>query len=201
MTTPRRPRPRHHGLTLIELMVVVALLGVLLALGAPSLFDYIRVQRLKSISAQLGTDVQFARSQAVAHGLRSFVLFPAAGSAVSCYTIYELRPTGDATKLYCDCTKGPGQACTNPVSVELRTVTLPSDGGVQIQLPAGDRGFGFDPVTGGLLSHPNDMLPKPLDAFVVNTVLDSARALRTTVGRAGRPTVCSTQAALGMQPC
>lgn len=199
MTTPRRLRRR--GLTLIELMVVVALLGVLLALGAPSLFDYIRVQRLKSISAQLSTDVQFARSQAVAHGLRSFVLFPAAGSAVSCYTIYELRPGGDATKLYCDCTKGAGQACTNPVSVELRTVALPSDGGVKLQLPAGDRGFGFDPVTGGLLSHPNDMLPEPLDAFVINTVLDSARSLRTTVGRAGRPTVCGTQAALGAQTC
>lgn len=199
MTPPRRLRRR--GLTLVELMVVVALLGVLLALGAPSLFDYIRVQRLKSISAQLGTDVQFARGQAVAHGLRSFVLFPAAGTAVSCYTIYELRPGADATKLYCDCTLGPGNACSNPVSVELRTVMLPADGGVHLQLAVGDRGFGFDPLTGGLLTHSSDWLPEPLDAFVINTVLDGARSLRTTVGRAGRPTVCGTQAALGAQTC
>lgn len=199
MRTLRRPGSR--GLTLVELMVVVALLGVLLALGAPSLFDYIRVQRLKSISAQFGTDVQYARSQAVAHGLRSFVLFPAAGSAVSCYTIYELRPGADATKLYCDCTRGAGQACPNPVSVELRTVALPGDGGVHLKLPAGDRGFGFDPLTGGLLTHSSDWLPEPLNAFVVNAELDASRSLRTTIGRAGRPTVCASQASLGAAAC
>lgn len=194
-------RLRRSGLTLVELMIVVALLGVLLALGAPSLFDYIRVQRLKSISAQLATDVQFARSQAVAHGLRSFVLFPTAGSPVSCYTIYELRPGADATKLYCDCRLGAGQACPNPVSVELRTVSLPSDGGVHITLPGIARGFGFDPLTGGLLRHSTDLLPLPIDAFVIDAVLDDSRSLRTTIGRGGRPTVCGTQAALGAQTC
>lgn len=197
----RAASPRPRGLTLIELMLAIGLLGVMLALGAPSLFDYIRVQRLKSVNAQLGTDVQFARGQAVAHGLRSFVLFPAAGTPVACYTIYELRPGADASKLYCDCTRGPGLACPNAVAIELRTVVLPADGGVRFQLPAGDRGFGFDPLTGGLLTHSLDLLPQPLNAFVLDTLLDTERYLRTTVGRAGRPSACASRAALGASPC
>ncbi|MBK1614169.1 pilus assembly protein FimT [Rubrivivax gelatinosus] len=198
MTRRRRPNPR--GLTLIELLVVVALLGTVLALGAPSLFDYIRVQRLKSISAQLTTDLQFARSRAVGRDLYSFVLFPS-GSTLRCYTLYELPPTADSMTERCDCSRGPGAACEGTVGTEVRTVVLPAADGVHMAISGRNRGFGFDPVTGGLITNKTDKLPVPLDEIVIDTVLDSTRTLRTTIGRAGRPTICGIGNGLGVPAC
>ena len=59
---------RQRGFTLIELMVVVAVLGTLVMLVAPSFRDMILMQRLRGINAQVTTDMQFARSEAVSRG-------------------------------------------------------------------------------------------------------------------------------------
>lgn len=53
------------GLTLIELMITIAVVGVLLALAAPSFYEFMLVQRLKGVNAELVTDLQLARSEAV----------------------------------------------------------------------------------------------------------------------------------------
>ena len=50
-----------RGLTIIELMVVVVLLGVLVALAAPSMRGLISVQRVRGVNAELVTDLQYAR--------------------------------------------------------------------------------------------------------------------------------------------
>ncbi|MBZ8141490.1 pilus assembly protein FimT [Rubrivivax gelatinosus] len=198
MTRRRRQGPR--GLTLIELLVVIALLGTILALGAPSMFDYIRLQRLKSISAQLTTDLQFARSRAIGRDFYSFVLFPTE-TTLRCYTIYELPPLADSMKHRCDCTRGPGSACNGTAGTELRTVVLSPDSGVHMEITGRNTGFGFDPVTGGLVSNKDDKLPKPLEEIVIDTVLDSKRTLRTTIGSAGSPTVCALSPNLGVPTC
>ncbi|MBL0296209.1 MAG: hypothetical protein IPQ21_03190 [Betaproteobacteria bacterium] len=62
-------------LTLVELMVVVAVVAIVLTLAAPSFRDFILLQRLKGINAQLVTDLQFARSEAVARGTLMRVQF------------------------------------------------------------------------------------------------------------------------------
>ena len=45
-------------------MVVIALVGVLLALAAPSMRGLISAQRVRGINAELVTDLQYARSEA-----------------------------------------------------------------------------------------------------------------------------------------
>ncbi|QPS10101.1 GspH/FimT family pseudopilin [Delftia acidovorans] len=56
---------RHQGFTMIELMVVVALVAVLAALAAPSFTTQIANQRVNTAAQELQSLLQFARSQAV----------------------------------------------------------------------------------------------------------------------------------------
>lgn len=66
---------RKRGTSLIELMAVLAVLGVALALAAPDLGALVRVQQLKSASGELFSAVGLARAQALARG-RVVVLAP-----------------------------------------------------------------------------------------------------------------------------
>ena len=56
---------RSNGFTLIEAMVVVALVAILAALAAPSFSTTIANQRVSSASQELQTLLQFARAEAV----------------------------------------------------------------------------------------------------------------------------------------
>jgi len=191
---------RRTGFTLIELLVVVALIAIVLMLGAPSLQDFILVQRLKGVSAQVVTDLQLARSEATTRNAFARVAF-GANSAMTCYTIYTLQYGAD-TSVRCDCLLGVGTACTSPSATEVRTVQVPSSGRVFVRTVAGvDPAIAFDHLTGGLLSIPLDDPADVLDNFVINTSIDASRTLRTTISRAGRPSVCAVGTNLGAPPC
>lgn len=56
------------GFTLIELMVAIALLGILLALAMPSFSDMIRRMRIESAASSLSVAFATARSEAVKRG-------------------------------------------------------------------------------------------------------------------------------------
>ncbi len=59
---------RSKGLTLIELMVVVAMLGVLAALAAPSFADMLRRMRVESMREELQASIANARVEAISRG-------------------------------------------------------------------------------------------------------------------------------------
>jgi type IV fimbrial biogenesis protein FimT len=198
---------RHQrAFTLVELMVVLVVLAVLTLVAVPAFNDFIRVQRLKSVNAQLVTDMQFGRSEAAARNLLLRMSFRN-NTSVSCYSMYVTRTLDDgaanATARRCDCTLGPGNACPDSTQMtEVRTVQVPKSLSVALSIPTGQTAaMAFDPVTGGLMSVPPDNPTAPMTRFRVSAAIDSGRSLRTEVGRSGRVMVCSTAGSLGVAQC
>ena len=199
----RAPRTAmSKGFTLVELLIVLAVAALLITLAAPSLRDMILVQRLKAVNAQLVTDLQFARSEAVARSHSGWLEFRS-NDAMTCYTIYSTPPTpNDGAR--CDCRLGEA-ACVAPHRA-IRVVQLPRSDKVTVAKRSGmnleDR-VGFDHVAGALITiPPSDANLNPPTTYVIEVGVDASRKLRTTVDMSGRPTVCApANATLGAPSC
>ncbi len=175
---------KNRGFTLIELMIALGVMGVLMALAGPAMLDFILMQRLRSTNSQLVTDLQFARSEAATNNRYTYVRFNEVAGSVSCYAIYTGAAAG------CNCTRATVCSAT---AQELRTVSFPADTKLRVRHSntVGEEIIRFDPKNGSMnVMSADTLIPQPLP-FTVAAEIDSARALRTVVSPAGRPTVCA----------
>ena len=78
---PAVRRAPTRGLTLIELMVVLAIAAILLTIGLPSLVSFIQSNRVATEISSLDSDLQFARSEAIKQGIPVSVCASADGSS------------------------------------------------------------------------------------------------------------------------
>jgi len=69
MTTMRAHRTRTTGFTVVELMVVIAIIAIVIAFGIPSYTSVITQNRMAGEINDLTTDIELARSAAVKQGL------------------------------------------------------------------------------------------------------------------------------------
>lgn len=178
MSSPASAR----GLTIIELMIVVAVLGVLIALVAPSLRGMMSAQRVRGVNTELVTDLQHARSEAARRNQDVRVDFKA-----SCYVAYvdAVAPTSP-----CDCTLTPGINVCSGGQKEIKTVQLPPADGVALAVISSDGPvLNFSRSSGALL--PTVAGGGTPDGFEVEVTGTPRGKLRTSVGMSGRPTVCS----------
>ncbi len=179
-----------RGFTLVELMVVVALVAIILALAGPSMREMLELRRLRGVQAQVVTDMQFARSEAIAKRALVRVAFREDPDLpVTCYSIF----LAETNALRCDCTKAPAPACTDPGTTEIRTVQVLRSTGVTVIPPAinDSLAFAFEPTNGALLTIPTDKVNEPLRAFLIDSSISTAKTYRTVLNQAGRPTVCA----------
>jgi type IV fimbrial biogenesis protein FimT len=144
-----RLRQPQCGFTMVELMTVIVIAGVLATLALPSFRDMLERRRLEGQANELVTDLQYAKSEAVARN-RNVLIIPGGNDA--CYTVavWATAAQGGARVGACDCALGANAACTaggGNRPIELKTVTLV--GGATVT-SANAVAFEFEPLRGAL---------------------------------------------------
>jgi len=102
---PRIGKRRQHGLTLLELAIVVAVTAVVVAAAAPSFTALVDARRLDSAATRLAADIQLARSEAIARN-RPLRLSLFTGTGASCWIVHS----GAAAD--CRCSAEGGAVCS-----------------------------------------------------------------------------------------
>jgi prepilin-type N-terminal cleavage/methylation domain-containing protein len=208
MNTLRRIlRPVQRAFTLIEMMVVIALVAVILLLAAPNMTEMIGMQRLRAINDQLVTDMQFLRGEAVSRNqYMGLIARSQPAESMSCYTIFSsianplVSTSIDPTQ--CNCTNAIGAACTG-TQRELRTVQIPRTLNIDLRFPPNQGGhMVVSPINGGIeIRPPNTALFSDLE-FCVEVRRSPRGRLRTSVNMGGRTSQCSPDGSVpGVPTC
>ena len=64
-----------HGLTLVELLITISIVGVISAIAVPILKDFLPIYRLNQAARTLVLDFQYARTRAISQNKKIRVLF------------------------------------------------------------------------------------------------------------------------------
>ena len=187
-----------RAFTLIEMMVVIALMAIIVMLAAPNMTEMIGMQRLRAINDQLATDFQYLRTEAVARNqFMGFLTRNLSGEPVSCYAIFSnvVDPLSDAAldRTQCNCSNAVGSACSSSTTHrELRTVQLPRDLSIELRFPTTQPNLVIlSPISGGTQWHPSDTSVFNGQEFCVEVRRSPRGRLRTGIYGSGRTTVCS----------
>jgi type IV fimbrial biogenesis protein FimT len=172
---------RQHGLTLLELAIVVAITAIAAAAAAPSLSALIDARRLDGAATRLAADIPLARSEAIARN-RPLRLSIFTGAGASCWIVHS----GAAAD--CRCSDDAGAVCGDSARA-IKSVVLASNERVSI---AGNvASIVFDPLHG--TSTPTGTL---------RVVGARGSAVHHVVNVVGRVRSCSPSGAVpGYSPC
>lgn len=99
LNSPPEFKEKSAGFTLIELMITIAIAGILATLAAPSFRDYVRTQRIKSASFELVAALTLTRSEALKRN-SNVVMTKASGGWQNGWAITWTDPaTSDVTTI------------------------------------------------------------------------------------------------------
>ncbi|MEN8762927.1 MAG: GspH/FimT family pseudopilin [Thiogranum sp.] len=167
---------RHSGFTLLELLVTLALVGLLAGLAVPAMGRLLDTARLRSATEALAQELQQARNHALTHQHSVYFSLSVAADRW-CYGWSELAA--------CDCTAGDSEATAcrtdgeNPQRVHRRLSSEFPSVELNTAQRAVSRTLHFSPLRGTASA----------DSFALR---NGAGELRVIVSPLGRVRVCST---------
>lgn len=176
---------RQRGLTIIELMTVLGVIAILAVIAFPSFNNLIAKRRVEGVFSEMHTDMQLARSEAIARNRAVRVTF-----GTGCYLVHVASP---ATTTACTQTT----ETIDPDDSKVKGVQLQASANAAL-VPQDSLTFvEFDPVRGTATWDGSGT------AAAIN-VQSSAGAwqLRTVVAAVGRVRTCSPNTSVeGFQSC
>ena len=182
INAPKCLKYAQKGFTLIETMVLIALLAILTAIAVPSFKDMMINSRLEGRAREYVTHINWARSLAVSKN-EAVNLHIATGESSSCYVIF-LGQIND-----CSC-NADGAVCTTPGN-DLLVIVLPHSDGVRVSARTGSATIRINPAQGTIS-------PTLMAIFTA----DSGKVIHNISNIFGRTRSCTpTEASFGFRIC
>jgi len=126
---------RERGLTLIELAVTMAILGMLLAASMPSVGLWLANQRIRNTASSIATGLQFAQSEAVRRNQPVSFWLVSTTSASSMDDSCALSSSSGSWVVTLGSTSPAGKCATGSSTRQLKSA-LAGDGGGSVTLSA-----------------------------------------------------------------
>ena len=176
MTKHMRHRPGARGFTLIEVLVVVGIMGILLAVGYPSILNTMAVRNLENTTRQVQTYLQQTKLRAVDTKIVHRVRFYQADGGYWVYEMERLQVDGTWARV-----EGPPRkTISGRYNV---TITLPAAGSDHIAIftPVGAvANFAVDQntvvVRSPKLTRPGQMDERVISLFMGGSIQYAKRA-------------------------
>lgn len=172
---------RLRGVTLIELMVAVGILGVLLAVAAPSMADLLERRRVIAAADEVASVLTYAKAETNSTNSQLLVRFdPDPNNKMSCTAVVTIGMNR------CRCFYAPNAICPNTSSEMLRLFQLPREH-VRFSASATDwKG------PANYIVFNREQMGIEATGFRVNVVgMKRGYTLRVEVNTAGRVKICS----------
>lgn len=173
---------KQRGVTLIELLIAITIVGVLYMLAAPSYGAWIQNQQIRTAAESILNGIQMTRSEAVKNSRRaSFVLCDLPASSWEVLAVSAAAPA-PVVSLVCGSNPGAGV-----IRVQERSGREGSRLAQVVVTPAGATTITFNGI--GRVVANADATPFPVTEINVSTPTGN-RPLRITLGAGGNTRMC-----------
>lgn len=159
------------GVSLVEATSVLAIVSALVASAAPSYVTFLDKRAVEGLAAEIATDLQLTRSEAVARNQNLKISFGLTPDGRSCYVLHT------ETSSSCDCASDGPATCSSGAQ-EIKTARAPINGRVS-----------FRANVANMVYESNRGTTTPGGS--IDIVGTSGHALRHVVSMLGRVRTCS----------
>lgn len=178
--------PRQHGLTLIEVVVTIAIMGLLLAASMPSVGVWLANQRIRNTASSIATGMQYAQSEAVRRNRPVSFWLVSTTSTSSMDNSCALSASSGSWVVTLGSTSPAGKCAAGSSTKQLKA-TLAADGGGNVTLSAVNGSSAANQITFNGFGQITNATP----ILQVNVSGSSGTlALRVAVNSGGQVKVC-----------